>query len=430
MTDNGCSSVPAELQALCPKTNQNLLLCSHCVVLPTTWRVDRRYEWGRVLYCSCGKDWVVCGFCTSATRFISVREITAHNRNCHSKKRVLSPLGKKGRLKRGDDDLSSEDDDDPVIMQEEDNVPWIANHKSPLKEKKEDSLLVVMQPSATSRSQRELFGEDIAISGAMSTLSLRDFGNEKSTTYFNNDINGSGVAAMVAMSQFGCTSEIGKLLHPLDIQYTADLGTFLHGLTQSQRADLAHIIKATTDKVRRDERRSKQIWKTNVPPSPTDMRRAYWQGKKSFLGSVPHPTVEGIGQHAYVSIRECIRHRLAFGFPLEKLEDRGWPPDSSKMVRTLMQSAVSQRVINECKFSYGDLNSRNCKAGDGSVLILLLKEWQDGYDPHSFSKANRGSCWVKLVTIAEPHDNRNGTEVSESARTFILYCDDGPNFCS
>jgi hypothetical protein len=92
--------------------------------------------------------------------------------------------------------------------------------------------------------------------------------------------------------------------------------------------------------------------------------------------------------------------RLAFGYPLETLEV--WPTSSeNRKVRTLMQSECCQRVIQKCKGLYKE-----------PVLILLLKEWQDGYDPHSFSKANRGSAWIKMMTIAEPHDQRNSPEVS------------------
>lgn len=40
----------------------------------------------------------------------------------------------------------------------------------------------------------------------------------------------------------------------------------------------------------------------------------------------------------------------------------------------------------------------------------MIKEWQDGYDPHAYSKANCGSSWVKTVTISEPHENKNNAQ--------------------
>ena len=67
-----------------------------------------------------------------------------------------------------------------------------------------------------------------------------------------------------------------------------------------------------------------------------------------------------------------------------------------------MQSPKCQRIIRDCKDKY-----------DVPVLIVFLKEWQDGYDPHFFSKANRGSVWVKTITISEPHDHKNESEVRD-----------------
>jgi hypothetical protein len=131
-----------------------------------------------------------------------------------------------------------------------------------------------------------------------------------------------------------------------------------------------------------------------------DLRRQFWEGKQSFLGNVPYPTITALDGHAYVSLRECIWNRLAFGFPLEKVESCG-EENKLRTVLTVMQAECSQRVLQKCTKEY-----------DEPVLIILLREWQDGYDPHAMSKINRGSAWVKIVTISEPHDHKNGPEVS------------------
>ena len=70
-------------------------------------------------------------------------------------------------------------------------------------------------------------------------------------------------------------------------------------------------------------------------------------------------------------------------------------------VVSLIQAECCQRVIRCCQSDYSE-----------PVLVLPLIEWQDGYDAHSFSKTNRGSSWIKIVTIAEPHDHKNKPEVS------------------
>jgi hypothetical protein len=206
---------------------------------------------------------------------------------------------------------------------------------------------------------------------------------------------------MVAFSQFGLCN-IGKEIDPSDVQYTADLAHFILDLSKSQRHALSHLLSTTVAKTQRDAASSK-MWKTTIPTNPFLMRKHFWEGKQAFLENIPTPTVVSIGDHGYVSLRDCIRLRLSFGFPLEKLVIRESLSDRQKGVRSLIQSECSQRIIQRCKQLYKE-----------EVLILQLKEWQDGYDPHSFSKTNRGSAWIKLVTIAEPHENRNDPDVSQT----------------
>lgn len=319
-----------------------------------------------------------------------------------SKKREADQEGtteKRGRLKRDDDENDDDNRDTDNVLHADvfdDNLQWIESRKSPYKQKKEDSLLE--QETETNRPLFENVGH--ATTTANSQASTRDFKNTNSTAYFNADINGTGIADIVSLSQFGIM-EVGGQIHPADVQFATDVAVFVHELTQAQRSDLAHILKGTVDKVKRDTG-SERLWLTSVPTTPFHMRRQYWDGKHSFLDNIPYPTVESVGLHGYTSLRECIRNRLAFGFPLEKIELRDESDTSA--VRSLTQSRKCQRVLRYWKSEYTK----------EPTVFLFLKEWQDGYDPHSFSKSNRGSAWLKTCTIAEPHDDRNGSQVSES----------------
>jgi hypothetical protein len=282
------------------------------------------------------------------------------------------------------------------VNNELDGYLWIERRLSPMKLDNTTGLLFKDNCTDVSEMSRctTSFAND---SISTSCFPSRDFGNSHSNMYFNADINGNGVADIVAMGQFGMSS-LGAYLNPSDVQYTTDIANFVHDLSQSQRRDLSLILASTVQKVNRDKT-EKRLWKTNIPTSPEEMRRQYWDGKTSFLGNIPFPTVQSIGEHAYVSIRECIKNRLAFGFAIEKLEII---KDSTAPVRTVMQSPKCQRIIRDCNNKY-----------DVPVLIVFLKEWQDGYDPHSFSKANRGSVWVKTITISEPHEHKNQSEVCD-----------------
>jgi hypothetical protein len=272
---------------------------------------------------------------------------------------------------------------------------WEVTRKSPMKLQGEDSLLIA--GGEVGATKRVLFEAD----KQRVTSSLRDFGNDNSSSYFNADIHGSGLADVVGKCQFEIT-DIGKELHPADVQYTTDMAKFVHGLTHSQRDQLASILDATVQKIQRDSC-STASWKTAIPTTSQLLRSQIWEGKKSFLSNIPFPSVEQVGSHGYCSLRACIRDRLAHGFPLEKVELRD--DDNRDPVRTCMQSKNSQEKLKLCLHQYEE-----------PVLVLFLKEWQDGYDPHSFSKTNRGSCWVKIMTIAEPHDHRNSPEVSAQTK--------------
>jgi hypothetical protein len=336
---------------------------------------------------------------------LTAKAIGSHNRNCHSNKRKgLLDESKEGKklCSMADDTLDHDDSIDEAMVVKD--LKWMEVRMSPYKENKEESILIVRGEGTEKEdhSRRELFGEGQGTSAGTVmkhvVTSNRNFGNSMCSAYFNADINGSGVADLVALSQFGI-SNVGTEIHASDVQYSADMANFVLGLSNSQRNDLSQLLNATVLKVKRDER-NPRMWKTTIPINPFLMRKQYCDGKNSFLRNIPIPFVQSVGCHAYVSLRECIRLRLAFGYPLERLELCEDIADKHNNVRTLMQSECCQRIIQKCKCLYKE-----------PVLILFLKEWQDGYDPHSFSKANRGSAWIKMITIAEPHEHRNCREV-------------------
>lgn len=401
-TGEDAIDIPSELLQLCPKTLPTLLVCPECSVVASTWRKDRKFDWGRVLYCTCGKDWVVCAECRmSEVRMQSKNAVRQHNKNCHA----VPSLLKRERLKEKEQVVLKKprrdtvDKEQDITTEEEgEQMCWVVTRNSPLKVRGTECLLfgtTDVDDGNKTITKRTLFRHHDDDSVKVSS-SLRDFGNVNSSSYFNSDINGSGLADVVARCQFDM-ADVGRELHPADVQYTTDLANFAHGLTRTQRENLANILKSTISKIKRDAD-SNACWKTNIPTTPEMLRSQFWEGRQSFLENIPYPTVERIGSHAYCSLRACIRDRLAFGFPLEKVELRS--ESDQNPVRTTMQSKDSQRKLSVCRVRY-----------DEPVLVLFLKEWQDGYDPHRFSKANRGSCWIKVITIAEPHDHRNSPEV-------------------
>lgn len=389
--------IPPELKALCPHTLPELLCCERCNTLASRWRFDITFEWARVLYCSCGKDWLVCGLCPSVrTRLSLAKNKNKHNKICHSTEvcnestRKSTQKNKRPKPTETGGDMYDTDIDgvDPQGTE-----VWVEKRMSPMKSQEEYTMVFNKDKLEERTSNNQ--GAYATVNADGCANSNRDFGNRNSTMYFNADINGSGLADIVALSQFGVT-EPGSKLNASDVQYTTDIANFVHTLSQTQRADFSRLLAGTVAKVVRDTR-SDRLWKTVIPQCPQELRKQYWEGKQSFLGNIPYPTVDALGDHAYTSVRECIRNRLAFGFCMEKVH---LVEEPNVPIRCVINSPVCQRVIRKCQQMYVV-----------PVLILFLKEWQDGYDPHSFSKTNRGSAWVKTITISEPHEHKNQAEV-------------------
>ena len=136
---------------------------------------------------------------------------------------------------------------------------------------------------------------------------------------------------------------------------------------------------------------------------PTNMKlldQRYLKRKHSFMQNIPRPPVTEIGNHAYVSLKSCIADLLArHDSEIEILTDY-----DGKTVKYISQSARAQSLIQSMK----NLASIDGRLLDPTVprLILHLIEWSDDFDPAKCIKDNRGSAWIKTVTIS-PVDSTN-----------------------
>jgi hypothetical protein len=156
------------------------------------------------------------------------KAIGTHNRNCHSNKREgLGEEKKEGKKLCSTAEESAENDCADASVDAEE-LKWTEVRMSPYKQKREESLLFAAgeDGEATNHLSRELFSSEENIRSPEVTgtkrfeVSNQNFGNSTYSAYFNADINGSGVADIVALSQFGLLNT-GKEIHPLDVQYIA-----------------------------------------------------------------------------------------------------------------------------------------------------------------------------------------------------------------
>ena len=124
-----------------------------------------------------------------------------------------------------------------------------------------------------------------------------------------------------------------------------------------------------------------------VPACGNDIRKHYLEGKYAILPNLPMPKIyDHIKGHAVLSIIDCIQHHLAHHTTgsLECIDE---------------SSTISEGPVKKCSNSKRAAEIwSNAKSKDHAVANFLT-EWSDDFEPNSFSKTNRGSAWVKTITI-------------------------------
>jgi len=115
-----------------------------------------------------------------------------------------------------------------------------------------------------------------------------------------------------------------------------------------------------------------------LPSHGVDINRMYLKEKYSIVRNLPMPqiftTLNDAGGHAYIRASDAIRDMLGHGVDITPLDESA--------LRVL---SVEEEVCNHAK--------------NGVFLLLGLVDWQDDFEPNTFSKTNRGSVWIKTLTV-------------------------------
>jgi hypothetical protein len=96
-----------------------------------------------------------------------------------------------------------------------------------------------------------------------------------------------------------------------------------------------------------------------------------------------------IGSHAYVSLKDCVADILAHGYEVDIIKPT---TDVGQCTASISQSTRAQRILRNAEKLHPGIK----------VLPLYLIKWSDGFEPSNSIKSNRGSCWIKTVTISPP----------------------------
>jgi hypothetical protein len=218
------------------------------------------------------------------------------------------------------------------------------------------------------------------------------FSGNNNYNYFINQHRGNmGGAYLVGKSVFKLNN-LSSELDPTEVEMHLDIAALICTMTRGQRDRFAAILNNVANVAishHCSTNRSTNEWATVIPRTPALIRSLYVEGKDALLPNVPRPQVTIVDDHAYVSLQDCVADLLGHGFELDSIEAGCQQPGA---VSNINETAVARRIQN---------NAVKAHPLSENVLCLYLTEWSDGFEPSS-SKNNRGSCWLKSVTISPP----------------------------
>jgi hypothetical protein len=243
-----------------------------------------------------------------------------------------------------------------------------------------------------------------------------DIHQEESAQYFRQDVDGLGPAYFVGYSVFE-VNNVATMLDPEDVDLKILIASLAGYLSRGQRAKLTILLgkllpmleipptisdptvsqtgkhtpslsPPTRDSPNEQKSESLSIM---LPTTPALFRSRFMEGKFAILLNLPHPSIQMVDDHAYVSWQEIVYDFLAHGTPHEEVDSSftGFNVTyvgESKRARTIHANAVSLYSVDD-------------------PVVLMFNEWQDNFQ---VLKSNKGqqkgkSVWIKTVTIIPPH---------------------------
>jgi len=217
---------------------------------------------------------------------------------------------------------------------------------------------------------------------------------DNSKRYFEREhFHGAGAASLVSLASFH-DAECGLNLSKEEIELHLNITRLICSLTRGEMDDLGTILGRlnTVISSKMHGKDVNALWSTKLPMSPKDIRSLYISGKHAIIPNLPRPSVSALPHHAHVSLKECIADLLGHGMDFDNIDDSIMPT----VVCSISDSWQAKKIFNN-------------GSDDVRKLVLYVNEWSDAFELSKCSKNNRGSCWIKTITVAPPTLNSNGT---------------------
>ena len=364
-SDNSISTRVANLRQLAGAAPLEVLYCPTCIN-PTLAddnqvRPLQNHQWAVRLACpKCGNRWTVCTKCANQ-RLPMVSDRMVYNHN-YKKHRSTSEDSGSRRMR-----TTSSRAFDSSITQEHLDLETSSAHDETVC----DTFLCKLTSKALTRSEPSF-----------------SFSRSYNTDYFQMEHNqGMGRAFLVGQSLFHL-GIVASDLNSVEVEMHLHIAGLVCAITTGQREKLATILRYVVDVTKLQcSGKLTSRWTTEVPMTAAELRAKYVEGKYALLPNLPRPPVSMVGDHGYVSLKDCIADLLGHGLDVDNIELA-----NPETVMRISETKRAQRILeNSIKVNQGK-----------EVLTLYLTEWSDGFEPSLSIKGNRGSCWIKTVTISPP----------------------------
>ena len=428
----------AAIRAAAGEAQVGFLYCANCPeTLASDWFESTSYNWCLDLFCrSCESKWSVCRVCKRASRITSRQQMNRHSsRIHHHNKAVVRRLPAAARsggetiiqvtneytessmmevqspdASVHDDDVITTDDnwyDDYAVTTDVDCIESFDDDPPA-------TLFTGDIPGTNTEERAETGGFNEERHATM--LDFQCLGNEISANYFKHHHDGHGNSYLVAMSQFNRDTVAPRLDHA-DVELQMYISFLVDSLTKPQRHHFAEVLTRVVDKfsstvAQNDETQAlsgesalmqgenplvSQIkYPCEIPRSYKEIRAWILEGKYSMFHNLPRPLVHKVGDHACVSIKDCIADLLGHGFSLHELGKKGsCSTDFSN--KTIDCFSRARTILGNAHRVLGSLADQS--------TVLWLTTWSDDFEPNYSIKGNRGSVWIKTITIALPVDS-------------------------
>jgi hypothetical protein len=238
-------------------------------------------------------------------------------------------------------------------------------------------------------------------SPAVDPLSIY-FTRNESTKYFRQrNMGRSGLSFLAARSTFK-NELVSSELDDIDVELSYQLAKLCFSITRLERDNLAIIFRLICKKAdsRQSEMNEKQSstkqsgfrFSVVLPQTSHMLRSRFIHGRSAYVPNLPHPSIEMVGEYAYVPLHDCVADLLAHGVMIDPVTR----PDMEGVVRRVGESPRCQEVAEHVSSLHGEVD-----------FTLWITEWSDSFDPNNSTNNNRGSVHVKTITISCPQNIGN-----------------------